>query len=68
MSEIKKCDLCGGLGAVNSPLEKYTNAQGCTECWRHKDIRDCIWKFRFILEGVGHGILNAINADKNDQR
>lgn len=43
---MSQCDFCGGVGAVNSPLEKYTNKQGWTECWRHKDVRDCIWKFK----------------------
>lgn len=59
---MKKCNYCGGYGPVNSPLEKFTNAQGFTECWRHKDVRDCIWSFRFSLEKCAMALI-SLNPD-----
>lgn len=47
---MKKCDYCDGLGVTNTPLEKFTNEEGWTECYRHKDLRNCIWQFRFELD------------------
>lgn len=46
---MKKCDYCDGLGTVNAPSEKFTNEQGWTECYRHKNMQDCVRQFKLEL-------------------